>query len=1022
MAPRILKLGQTVRVVLDGDDSTTGIIRKFYKTKKEADVEIIDQALMASAPLNGQPGQGRTLTLPFSKLFPLPARTAKVKINKKNTPNNTSNNEVMRVRPKTFSSLYLKQFGDWMESTFFPYRESVNRPSTSERKSLKYYQRLIRDYIASPDSPYRGVLIYHGLGAGKTCTAIAAAEAMKSNRNVVVILPASIRQNFVKELVTSCGDPAYARNIGLMKKSYTFVSYNAPNALEQLDAVGSLDHHTIIIDEVHNLIQMMISPQSTKGPGFYRRLYEAQDVKIIALSGTPAIQNAFEIAILANLLRGNLITAVFQIKGTTNGRRKVDDSWLNIFTDAFANDPHWVHFDWSSSQIDAVYGGSHPSSDNPEYLKSVEVLVEKAKEIGIALVYQGVKTMSGETASGRVMGTPLFPEDEETFQSFYLEQKTIPISSLDMPDVFQDAANAAKAKRKKVSAAQAKKLFTGDVEVLKMKQPENFMRRLQGLVSYYPGGDPKIYPAVRKREFVAVPMSDYQFNQYEVVRELERDHDQKIKARRGRAGIKGKKGSRAMEDEMGTSLFRTLSRQFSNFVFPMNIQRPLKAYWKDLIGKRLAPEEQRREEEEMMNNEEMGMNGEEMGMNGEKVMLSRRDIQTRYDEGIQAALKALMEDPTQPLLAQEDKLGKYSPKMMRMYENIEATPGINLIYSFYKTLEGVGIMAKVLEANGWKRFQLPRVAGLGATKDETGNRAKKIVAQFWESANKNIQETKPGHVFAMWSGDQSDEERKAIQMIFNDKRNRYGAYIRVLLITKAAAEGVDLRAIRAVHIMDPHWNETLMVQVIGRAVRLGSHLELPEKERTVDVYRYLATMTPAQREKDMDAMSTDEYLLQLAIVKHQTVREVKEALRRSAFDCRIFAPRLAKEGHEGEECFRPPPGSSGMFYLPDWRADMGYGKVVSQVKRTKEEWTIVVADGDKKVYRVLLKEKMVVPVLEKTTNKTKQSLTDLKKPIRKLIWQPDSMALATPPARSGGLPTPVGFLTEDGLWNPTVAL
>ena len=49
----------------------------------------------------------------------------------------------------------------------------------------------------------------------------------------------------------------------------------------------------------------------------------------------------------------------------------------------------------------------------------------------------------------------------------------------------------------------------------------------------------------------------------------------------------------------------------------------------------------------------------EMGMNGEKVMLSRRDIQARYDEGIQAALKALMEEPTQPLLAREDKLGKY---------------------------------------------------------------------------------------------------------------------------------------------------------------------------------------------------------------------------------------------------------------------------------------------------------------------------------------------------------------------------
>ena len=961
-----LSIGKTVIVSLAEDQTTTGIISKIYPSQKKADVELLNKSLTASAP-------NSIMKFDLTQLKLVPANQTKVKKNQ---------NNVLRVKPKSFPSLYLKQFGDWMESTFFPYREITNQPSTGKRRSLKYYQRLIRDYLASPNSPYRGILIYHGLGAGKTCTAIATAEALKSTRNIVVILPASIRQNFVKELMTSCGDIAYETNANAIKKTYHFVSYNAANAIAQLDAIGSLDHHTIIIDEVHNLVQMMISPQSSKGPAFYKRLFEAKDVKIIALSGTPAIQNAFEVAILANILRGNLITAVLKVEGTTNGRKRVDESWLNILTEAFDNDEDWVHFDWSASQIDAVYGGSYPASDDPQFLSAVDRLVNKGKELGISMSYQGIKTVSGETASGRVLGTPLFPEEQDVFANTYLEEQTLPISSLKMPKVFEDVAVATKAKRGKVTNSQAKKLFTGEVKVFVMKNPENFMRRLQGLISYYPGGDPKVYPKLTKKEFVAIPMSDYQFQQYEVVRQLEREHDDKLKARRGRLGSKD-------SEEIGTSLFRTLSRQFSNFVFPVQIQRPLKSYWQDLIGKRLSSEDYMPSEKEEKEEEQ-----------------SKREIQTRYEESITNALINLMNDPNKPLEANNSHLGQYSPKMLKIYENIEATKGISLVYSFYKTLEGVGIFGKVLEANGWKRFILPSVS----KKDPIG-----MVNAFWNSVNKSIDEKKPGHVFAFWSGDQTDEERRAIQLIFNDPRNRYGAYMRVLLITKAAAEGVDLHNIRAVHIMDPHWNETLMEQVIGRAVRLGSHLNLPDNERTVEVYRYLATMTPTQREIDLDGMSTDEYLLQLAVVKHTTVEQVKMALRRSAFDCRIFEPRITKEGHESVKCFRAPVGSSGMFYLPDWRADLGYGKVVSQVRRKEEKWEIVLADGDKNVYKIFVKEKEVEPIY----GGKRLKLTDLKKPIRKLIWNVDSSALAV---QSGDVPTPVGYLTKDGKWDSTVSL
>ena len=76
--------------------------------------------------------------------------------------------------------------------------------------SLLTHQRIVRDYI-NLHSPYRGLLLYHGLGAGKTCSSIAIAEGIKASNTVVVMTPASLQMNYIKEL-KKCGDPLYKDN------------------------------------------------------------------------------------------------------------------------------------------------------------------------------------------------------------------------------------------------------------------------------------------------------------------------------------------------------------------------------------------------------------------------------------------------------------------------------------------------------------------------------------------------------------------------------------------------------------------------------------------------------------------------------------------------------------------------------------------------------------------------------------------------------------------------------------------
>jgi hypothetical protein len=67
------------------------------------------------------------------------------------------------------------------------------------------YQKFVREYVRQA-TPYRGLLVYHGLGSGKTCSAIAAAEALfsVSNKKIIVMTPSSLRYNFIRE-VSFCG-------------------------------------------------------------------------------------------------------------------------------------------------------------------------------------------------------------------------------------------------------------------------------------------------------------------------------------------------------------------------------------------------------------------------------------------------------------------------------------------------------------------------------------------------------------------------------------------------------------------------------------------------------------------------------------------------------------------------------------------------------------------------------------------------------------------------------------------------
>mgnify|MGYP006235812773 CR=1 FL=1 len=131
------------------------------------------------------------------------------------------------------SSYYMNNreiFINFINSLFSPYKAELLEASktascesrSGEEFSLMGHQKIVRDYI-NMFTPYRGALLYHGLGSGKTCSSIAIAEGMKNDKKIIVMTPASLRRNYYEEL-KKCGDTMYRKN-----QYWEFVTATAEN-------------------------------------------------------------------------------------------------------------------------------------------------------------------------------------------------------------------------------------------------------------------------------------------------------------------------------------------------------------------------------------------------------------------------------------------------------------------------------------------------------------------------------------------------------------------------------------------------------------------------------------------------------------------------------------------------------------------------------------------------------------------------------------------------------------------------
>ena len=125
--------------------------------------------------------------------------------------------------------------------------------------------------------------------------------------------------------------------------------------------------------------------------------------------------------------------------------------------------------------------------------------------------------------------------------------------------------------------------------------------------------------------------------------------------------------------------------------------------------------------------------------------------------------------------------------------------------------------------------------------------------------------------YAIYFGEQTEEKRNKIIDKYNDRN------IDVLLITSAGSESLDLKNTRSIHIMEPHWNESKINQIIGRAIRYDSHKALLESERTVEIVRWISVFG-----YKIPYETADEYLVKIAQQKEKMFSSFDKIIQESS--------------------------------------------------------------------------------------------------------------------------------------------
>lgn len=302
---------------------------------------------------------------------------------------------------------------------------------------------------------------------------------------------------------------------------------------------------------------------------------------------------------------------------------------------------------------------------------------------------------------------------------------------------------------------------------------------------------------------------------------------------------------------------------------------------------------------------------------GEQVGQDSAQYGTKYDPG---SLRFKSKDNKGKLL----ELKKYSSKYAASIETIlEAVKNGKNIFIFNSFVSGGGIetFSRILQLFNFEKVKYSNI-----------NKIKSI---------KSLGSSAPAGRFVTLTGTKPDkapiEWKQMVVKRFNQKDNKNGNFINIVIASTAISEGYSFKNIQVVDIQSPWFQFARISQAIARGFRFGSHKDLLEGKNKieVDVYLRVAVTDDTQYSNDSDIITYN-----LSEKKDLVVKKIEHIIKENAIDSLINYDRNSRPSKydDSRECeytkceYTPFPGENVYRGVTDYSTSVLYYGVTDEMK------------------------------------------------------------------------------------------
>jgi len=871
---------------------------------------------------------------------------------------------------------YNKEIYETFNPSKYPFKQASSSSSSCkctsescelETKTISLFpqQRIIRDYMQF-NSPYRGILLYHELGSGKTAASIATAEGYINKKKVIIMTPASLSQNYENELIR-------VSKLGLnLKKSWTLLKIDKKNIeimkkineygiyskfikkeglvwiplykddIEGVEKIKDNIKYSLMNSDDKTAIDETISHIVRNRYTFIN--YNGLSQKKITELGKDFFNNTFVVIdevhnFISRVVNGSkLARAIYNLLMTSKDVKMVLLSGTPII-----NSPYEI-----ASLINLIRGPMNIYSFDISVKKGAiltnEEIIENLRKSKLydmvdEVYYYNNKIFlmllpDGYKRIGDLDDVHINKNKWSMTESVLINKIIVSLKKIkSISGIIKKYVNSYYALPNSRDEFDKYFIDNTDEDKIVAKNTDLFARRVLGTLSFYRTSGTEFFPNVLPRVIRHLDMTNHQLSKYNQVREKEMRMDE-IKKKFSRGAAKG-------GDEKN-SVYRAFSRMVCNFAFPENIDRIYPQDIRNVI------------------NVELGINNEELEDEDKKDLSDKINKKTNID--YEKHLKELLDKTVNGNYLEYDNLKKlYSPKFAQMLDDINSCPGSVLIYSQFRAVEGLGLFSEVLNKAGFREIVITKEEGIGYIIEDLEVFDKKYDNKRYVVFNADRNKT--NILMNIFNGEYSLLPDTIQMQLPKDRDQLYGKLVKIMMITQSGAEGISLKNVRRVLIMEYFWNAVRINQVIGRAVRTCSHQLLPKAEQNVGVFIYIMKLTkkqlddnPTLRKKDNE-LTTDEHILALANNKENLINVFMDLLKSSSMDCIINAIQN-KPIENGYKCYNWPinVNNNELTYTANIKDDKLIQKHQKYQVSRSNKGTVVSKNGvkyvmiDKKLY------------------------------------------------------------------------